>query len=105
MGGGREVKEGGKGVKDIFWREMVRSLFIDKRERRHRLGKWERERGGRGSNAGREVEGGACICMGTCRSVRRCWGAHMHVGERESKRKEESIIMSHCIPFHFICRW
>ena len=30
----------------------------------------------------------------------------MHVGERESKRKEESIIMSDCIPpFHFICRW
>ena len=30
----------------------------------------------------------------------------MHVGERESKRKEESIITSDCIPpFHFICRW
>ena len=92
---------------------MVRSLFKDKREKRHRLGKWQRERGGRGSNGGREEGGGAmegerehAYVSGTCRSVRRNWGAHMHVGERESKRKEESIITSDCIPsFHFICRW
>ena len=40
---------------------MVRSLFIDKRERRDRLGSWERERGGRGSNEGRE---GAWVHVG-----------------------------------------
>ena len=36
---------------------MVRSLFIDKRERRDRFGSWERERGGRGSNEGRGEHG------------------------------------------------